>query len=86
MKKLFTLILAVLALGANAKLVDLGQMQLDTDYKIAYDFNEYIGTFVAPTSGTLIATGSNSTVLEPYKERLDNMEAEGNHIPVNYAN
>ena len=86
MKKLFTLILAVLALGANAKLVDLGQMQLDTDYKIAYDFNEYIGTFVAPTSGTLIATGTNSTVLEPYKERLDNMEAEGNHIPVNYDN
>lgn len=86
MKKLFTLFFALLALGANAKLVDLGQLQLDTDYTIASDFNEYIGTFVAPTSGTIIATGTNSTVLEPYKEKLNDMEAPGNHIEVNYDN
>ncbi|MBR2379172.1 MAG: hypothetical protein IKA91_07030 [Bacteroidaceae bacterium] len=91
MKKFITLILSVIALGsisfsANAKLVDLGQMQLDTDYQIPADFNSYIGTFVAPATGTLIATGSNSTVLEPYHAQLDDMEAEGNHIPVNYDN
>ena len=86
MKKIFTLLLAVLALGANAKLVDLGQLQLDTDYSIAGDFNDYIGTFTAPSSGTLIATGTNSSVLEPYHAKLDNMEAEGNHIEVNYDN
>ncbi|MBO7318033.1 MAG: hypothetical protein J6U43_04860, partial [Bacteroidales bacterium] len=86
MKKIFTLLLAVMALSANAKLIDLGQLQLDTDYTIASDFNDYIGTFVAPSSGTLIATGTNSTILEPYKANLDNMEAEGNHIEVNYDN
>lgn len=86
MKKIFTLLLAVLALGANAKLVDLGQLQLDTDYSIAGDFNDYIGTFTAPTSGTLIATGTNSTILEPYNAKLDDMEAAGNHIEVSYDN
>ena len=86
MKKIFTLLLAIMALSANAKLIDLGQLQLDTDYTIASDFNDYIGTFVAPSSGTLIATGTNSTILEPYKANLDNMEAEGNHIEVNYDN
>ena len=87
MKKFYTLLLlAVVALGANARLVDLGELQLDTDYQIADDFNDYIGTFVAPASGTIIATGTNSTILEPYREKLNNMESEGNHIEVNYDN
>lgn len=86
MKKIFTLLLAIVALGANAKVIDLGQLQLDTDYSIAGDFNDYIGTFTAPLSGTLIATGTNSTVLEPYQAKLDDMETEGNHIAVNYDN
>ena len=87
MKKIYTLLLlAVIALGANAKLVDLGELQLDTDYQIAGDYNDYIGSFVAPTSGTLIVTGTNSTILEPYHAKLSNMESEGNKIEVTYDN
>ncbi len=91
MKKIFTQLflvvaMSVISLGASAKLVNLGELQLDTDYEIPADFNSYIGTFTATQDGTLIATGTNSTVLEPYYAQLDNMEAEGNHIAVTYDN
>lgn len=97
MRKIFTQLFMVMALtaitlGVQARntgygdLIDLGQLELNTEYNIAGDFSDYIGTFVAPTSGTLIATGSNSTVLEPYYAKLDDMEADGNHIAVNYDN
>ena len=86
MKKIFTLLLAVLTLGANAAVVDLGELQLDTDYALSGNFSDYIGSFTAPASGTLVATGTNSTILEPYVAKLDDMEAEGNHINVNWDN
>lgn len=90
MKKFFTqslmlMAFAAVALSANAKEIDLGEMQLDTDYEIKA-FNSYIGTFTPTTDGTIIAVGTNSTVLEPYHAKLDDMEAEGNHIEVIYDN
>lgn len=97
MKKIFTLIASIavmtaMTLTAHADshgfgdLVDLGTLELDTDYQLEGDFSDYIGTFTAPQSGTLIATGTNSKILEPYREKLSDMEKEGNRVGVTYDN
>lgn len=88
MKKFYTLLFALIAcaltsITANAKLIELGELQLDTDYQVASDFNSYIGSFTAPSSGTLVATSTDTYTLLPYYERLDDMETMGN--PVNYS-
>lgn len=91
MKKIFTQILVIVAIAATSltayadrtgygQLVDLGQLQLDTDYEIKGDFSDYIGVFTATTDGTLIATSTDSYSLYPYREQLDDMESEGNAI------
>lgn len=91
MKKIITQLLIVtvlttVAFGAQARnngfgdLVDLGELVLDTDYVINDDFSDYIGSFVAPSSGTLIATSTDTYTLQPYRERLSDMESEGNAI------
>ena len=97
MKRIFTLLLSVVALAATTftaqaedkgfgDLVDLGAMQLDTDYTLAGDFSDYIGSFTATESGTLVATGTNSTIMDAFYANLSDMFAEGNQIPVNYDN
>lgn len=82
MKKIYTLALLLLtaATATYAKEVDLGAMQLDTDYEVKGDFNSYIGSFTATTDGTLIANSTGSDGLHPYCQKLDDMESEGNAI------
>ena len=82
MKKIFTLALLLLtaATATYAKEVDLGAMQLDTDYEVKGDFNSYIGSFTATTDGTLIANSTGSDGLHPYCQKLADMESEGNAI------
>lgn len=83
---LIVTVLTTVAFGAQARnngfgdLVDLGELALDTDYLVKGDFNDYIGTFVAPTSGTLVATSTDTYTLFPYREKLDDMETPGNAI------
>ncbi len=63
-------------------LVNLGELQLNQEYEIPADFSDYIATFTAPASGTLTAYSTASDILYPYVAHLDDMEAEGNRIPV----
>ncbi len=85
MKKIFTqlfMLVACVAMSftAQAKLVDLGEIQLDTDYQIPMDFNSYIASFTATSSGTLVANSTDTYTLLPYHEKLSDMETEGNAI------
>ncbi len=85
MKKIITqlfMLVACVAMSftAQAKLVDLGEIQLDTDYEIPMDFNSYIASFTATSSGTLIASSTDTYTLLPYYEKLSDMETEGNAI------
>lgn len=82
MKKIFTLALLfmTIATASFAKQIDLGAMQLDTDYEVKGDFNSYIGSFTATTDGTLIASSTGSDGLHPYRQQLSDMESEGNAI------
>lgn len=97
MKKFITTVLSVVALWAISTtvyadtkgygdLVDLGELQLDTEYTLEGNFSDYIGTFTAPTSGTLVVTSNSSSTLEPFHAKLEDMESEGNRIEVNYDN
>ena len=71
MKKIFTqlfMLVACVAMSftAQAKLVDLGEIQLDTDYQIPMDFNSYIASFTATSSGILVASSTDTYTLLPY--------------------
>ena len=88
MKKIFTqlcMLVACVAVSftAQARLIDLGEIQLDTDYDIPMDFNAYIASFTATSNGTLIASSTDSYTLLPYYQRLTDMESEGN--PIEYT-
>ncbi len=54
--------------GAKASNVDFGELQLDQTYNISDDFNNYLGTFTAPESGTVYCetTASGMGYFEPY--------------------
>lgn len=85
MKKIFTQLLMLIAcvavsFTAQARLINLGDIELDTDYNIPMDFNAYIASYTATSSGTLIASSTDTYTLLPYYQKLSDMESEGNAI------
>lgn len=88
MKKIFTLAFLWVTIIATinaaptkyGELIDLGELQLDTDYEVKGDFSNYIAHFTATTDGTLMASSTSSYSLYPYYQQLDDMESEGNAI------
>lgn len=70
---LLTLVLLVMstcfARLTAANVVDLGEMQLDTDYTLTGDFSDYTGSFVAPRNGTLTVTATSAgSIMRPYSD------------------
>lgn len=51
-----------LAASATAADIDLGELQLDTDYVLSDSKSTYVGTFVAPASGTLKMYGEQNAM------------------------
>ena len=69
---LFTFFTCFFAISASAQdevtVVDFGEMELDKEYAIKADFNDYKGYFVAKESGMLSATASFGCLLLPYND------------------
>jgi len=84
MKKILSLIIYIYSMSFTLHAedrIDLGEMQLDTEYKLE-DFKNYIGTFTAPKTGVLTCSATTIDVMYPYKEVLDDMYTEGNAYEV----
>lgn len=79
---LFLLLLSPALRAAEAR-IDLGELQLDTDYAME-QFRNYIATFTAPRTGTLTVSCTTNDALMPYHEVLDDMEKKGNPYQVTY--
>lgn len=57
------------AFAGIGDIVDIGSMQLDTDYTLNGDFSDYTGSFEAPKSGTLTVTATSSgCLMTPYSD------------------
>lgn len=68
MKKLLIIFVAVMAtLTANATVVDLGVLELDTDYALE-DFKGYKGSFTPTKSGVLTFSSTTTDDLEPFSD------------------
>ncbi len=69
-----TMLFALLAiLGASneafaLEVIDLGRLELNKEYQLKDDFNDYKGHFVAPRNGTLTVTSSNGCLMLPYMD------------------
>ncbi len=50
----------------RAATVDLGELALDQEYEIKYDYNHYVGVFTAPKDGILTGSGTRANWFFPY--------------------
>jgi hypothetical protein len=74
-------ILSIVASSAAAETIDLGELSLDTEYKITADFNSYIGHYTAAKTGVLKYV-NRFVFFTPYS---DASLGEENELSSNYA-
>jgi hypothetical protein len=78
LSRLFALaVFASATASVSAGVVDFGEMQLNTEYTIKDDFNDYQGTFTAPKSGVVYCETPSGQQFLPYSD-----EAHGNAVSI----
>ncbi len=69
-----TMLLVLMTLAGTSnkafalEVIDLGRLELNQEYALKDDFNDYKGYFVAPRTGTLTVTATNGCLMMPFAD------------------